>query len=183
MTIEALGEANLDLMIDRAQAVTLPDDSLIQVWEFDIDLPLASANAQIPARLLAEAKLDEKGIAVSVDEVSPILDDDVLAVLRAWSQDNPRKLVDLVGASFDQSGEQETSRAWPRAVERIALSENGIYARIEFGVEYANPVDEGDVELSATNSSEITIDIEITKPKFQALKCSSVSEAPGVFSD
>jgi hypothetical protein len=159
-TLEAYGEATLDLGLFKYEAGSM-EGADIEIEVFDWNESMSRASATRPARLLVEVLLDQGGPAVSVEEVHPILGEDVLELLESWARSSGEAALELVADEFDVGGEQEARRTWPRSVEKFELGGDAIFARVEFGVDYANPVDETDTELSAENVAEVTLDLKI----------------------
>lgn len=166
-TLEAYGEATLDLGLFKYEAGSM-EAADIEIEVFDWNESMSRASATRPARLLVEVLLDQGGPAVSVEEVHPILDEDVLELLGSWARSSGEAALELVAEEFDVGGEQEARRTWPRSVEKFELVGDAIFARVEFGVDYANPVDETDTELSAENVAEVIIDLKIAEWDLQA---------------
>jgi hypothetical protein len=180
MTIEAYGDANLDIGMFKYEASSLRPDSPIEVDEWDWNESMSQAHATVPARLRLEILLDQTGFGISVDEVEPVDVEDVLGVLSHWHRDHGTDVKDLVAEEFDADG-QEATTAWPRQVDKFVFAADGLYARVEFGVEYDNPIDDEDSAMSASNVSEIWIDVKVVAPDFDRLECEGVFWEPNAF--
>jgi hypothetical protein len=180
-TIEAYGDATLDLGLFKYEASGLEDGGDIEIEQFDWNESMSRASAVRPARLVVEVLLDQAGPAVSVEDVQPILDEDVCELLGQWARGSSQKALELVADEFDIGGQQEATHVWPRSVEKFELKGNAIFARVEFGVDYANPVDESDTELSATNVAETVIDLKVVDANFEQDSVGEISIAPNFF--
>jgi hypothetical protein len=68
-TVEATGEGRVDLGIRKGEAIHLPDDSPITVYDWDWNESMVAAEAELPVWALVEVRLDSAGdLAVSIDE-------------------------------------------------------------------------------------------------------------------
>jgi PIN domain-containing protein len=180
-TIEAYGDATLDLGLFKYEASGLEEGGDVDIEQFDWNESMSRASAVRPARFLVEVLIDKGGPAVSVEDVQPILDEDVCELLEQWAGKSSQEALELVAAEFDVGGEQEATHVWPRSVEKFELRGGAIFARVEFGVDYANPVDESDTELSAENVAETVIDLKIEDVDFEQDSVGEVSTAPNFF--
>jgi hypothetical protein len=181
VTIEAYGDATLDLGLFKYEASGLEEGGDIEIEQFDWNESMSRASAVRPARLLVEVLIGKDGPAVSVEDVRPILDEDINELLGQWVSESSQEALDLVAEAFDIGGEQKAIRVWPRSVEKFELRGSNIFARVEFDVDYANPVDESDTELSAENVAETVIDLKIEDADFDQDSVGEVSAAPNFF--
>lgn len=182
-TIEAYGGATLDLGLFKYEASGLEEGGDVEIEQFDWNESMSRASAVRPARLLVEVLMDKGGPVVSVEDVQPILDEDVCELLGRWAGESSQVALELVGAEFDIGGEQEATHVWPQTVEKFELRGNDIFARVQFSVDYANPVDESDTDLSAENVAETVIDLKIEEPDFERASVGDINSTANFFPD
>jgi hypothetical protein len=72
LTLSVPGTAELDLGVPRSEAVGLPPDDAIQVWDWNWHDSMVHAAADVPAVLSVEVLVDHNhGLAISIDEIKP----------------------------------------------------------------------------------------------------------------
>jgi len=179
LTVEAFGDATLELFLWTYEAHALPDDTPIEIDDYDYNESMASGRATLPARLLAEVRSDD--IAIAIEEIEPVSSAEIFGLLDTWADDHPGETLALVADGFDAAGQQEARAARPTGVSKFAFSGDDVYARAEFAVDYANPVDEDDHELSAENIAEHVVDLRLVDPNLDELELESVDLAPSFF--
>jgi hypothetical protein len=72
MTVEADGDARLDLGLWKADAYHVPDDSPVTVYDYDWNESMAAAEAEVPARLTVEIRVKNGDLMTSIEEVAPL---------------------------------------------------------------------------------------------------------------
>ncbi len=175
LTLEAYGTATVDLGMFRPDALGLSEDSPIVVDDWDWNEWNVSAHTEVEASVLLEVLYANKDFAVSVDEVSQIEEVQLLELLDAWLDRGGEVAFDVVAESFDVSGQQEARAVQSQAVEKFYFKDGNLYLRAEFTVDYANPVDEEDRELSAENITEHVVDLRIEAPDLENMECGEVT--------
>ena len=71
----------------------------------------------------------------------------------------------------------------PLGVDKFYFKDGDLIARVEFGVDYRNPVDSEDEYMSAENVTEETLDLKATAPDFERGSLGEVFAVEGVFPD
>ncbi len=181
LTLEAYGTATLDLGLFKPDAYGLPDDSPIVVDDWDWNEWNVSAHAEVEASLLIEVLYADDDFAVSIAEIAQIGEEQLVDLLDGWLEAGGDAARDTVAESFDVSGEQEARSVRPSAVEKFYFKEGALFLRAEFSIDYANPVDEEDRELSAENVAEHLVDLRIEAPDLENMTCGEVSWVEGIF--
>lgn len=181
LTLEAYGAATVDLGMFRLDALGLPEDSAIIVDDWDWNEWNVSAHTEVEASVLLEALYTDEDFAVSVEEVAPIEEVQLLELLDAWLEQGGEAALDVVAESFDVAGEQEARAVQTRAVEKFYFKDGDLFLRAEFTVDYANPVDEEDRELSAENVAEHVVDLRVESPDLENLECDEVTWVEDAF--
>lgn len=133
------------------------------------------------ASVLLEALYADEDFAISVEEVAPIEEVQLLELLDAWLEQGGEAALDVVAESFDVAGEQEARAVQTRAVEKFYFKDGDLFLRAEFTLDYANPVDEEDQELSAKNVAEHVVDLRVESPDLENLECGEVTWVEDVF--
>jgi PIN domain len=175
LTLEAYGAATVDLGMFRADALGLPEDSPIIVDDWDWNEWNVSAHTEVAGSVLLEVLHSDEDFAISVDEVAQIGELQLLELLDAWLDRGGEAAFDVVAESFDVSGQQEARAVQSRAVEKFYFKDGDLFLRAEFTVDYANPVDEEDRELSAENVAEHIVDLRIEAPDLEDMQCGDVT--------
>lgn len=178
MTVEAVGEAELEIFIWTYEACVLPDGTPIEIVEYGFNESMSLGRATVPTRVLAEVHAE--GLTID-DEVEPVSNHEILELLEAWTDDHSAEVLALVADGVDAPGEQEARAARPTAVPKFTFSGNDVYARVEFAVDSANRVDEDDHELSAMNVTEHVADAKLISPILSVPEAESVELAPNFF--
>jgi hypothetical protein len=167
MIVEAYGTARLDLGLFKYEAAALPEDSPISVEEFDLNESMSAAKAELSAALILDVLLDDAAPAVSIEEVQPIGEDAIFTLLERWTDENLSECLALVGGGFDVPGTQIATAANPVGVEKFDFRDGVLLARVDFNIDYDNPVDVEDEYMSANNVTEATFDLKIFSPDFE----------------
>lgn len=71
MTLRADGDARLELGLWKSDAVGIPDDSPVSVYDFDHNEMMAAAEAELPVSITVELYVEKGEFTVSIEEVSP----------------------------------------------------------------------------------------------------------------
>jgi hypothetical protein len=102
------------------------------------------------------------------DDDSKLLDwigeDAVVQALQRYAQSSRVEFNDVMSELFDVAGQQEVVSARPVHVRKIGLLNGHVVARVEFHVVYKNPVEDGDQDLSAENSTTDVFDVRFKEP-------------------
>jgi hypothetical protein len=183
MTLEVYGAATIDFSVTTEDALHLVDtgSNLIDTWE--LDEPLVSGQFEPAVAVVLEAVPSDGGFGISVEGVREIEQAEILALLESWVEGNPLGAREVVSEDFDAPGEQEATAVRPREIERFRFENESVYVRAEFRVDYANPVDEEDRELSAENVTEHVVDLRIETPDLSRVKFGEVSLVRNAFPD
>jgi len=181
--LEAYGTASLELGLFKYEAGALPEDSTISIEDWDLNESMASASAEVSAALVVEVLLDDGAPAIAVEEVEPIGNGSVQALLETWADGNPDACLDLVSRGFDVAGTQVATAATPTGVKKLDLRDAALLARADFSVDYDNPVDDEDQQMSANNVTDVTLDLKILSPDFERGSLDEVLLVEGVFPD
>jgi hypothetical protein len=114
--------------------------------------------------MLVEVLYAEEDYSVSVDALEPLDNDQVLGLLESWAEADGEAVCDVVAETFDVAGQQEARAANPKAVEKFYFKEGALYVRAEFMIDYANPVDDEDRDMSAENVTDHVLDLRVESP-------------------
>jgi hypothetical protein len=180
---EACGEATLDLVLFRDEAVTLPADSPISVADWSPEEPMTSGTAVVSVALTVEVLLDDHGFAIAIDSIEPIDTDAVFTLFESWAEGDQAAALATVGDVFDVSGVQEAVSVAPTGVDKFYFQDGAILARVDFTVDYLNPVDSEDEYMSAENVTEETLDLKAGAPDFGRGSLGEVFAIEGAFPD
>ena len=172
LSLVAYGDATVDAELWTADAVQLGEDSPLGVGAIDLEAPMASAGGSVPARLAVEVLQDGQPF-VSIEEVTPVSSEDVEKLFESWSRLNPGAALELV-SQFDASEEQRALSARPGSVQNFQFRPGGIYARVEFLVDYDNPIDAEDDEYLANNVTEFSLLVKVSEPDLDGLRLGEV---------
>lgn len=183
LIVEAYGNASLDLGLFTYEAAVLPVDSPISIEELDFNESMSTASAEVGAALIVDVLLENGKHAVSVEEVEPIGNESVCALLQGWAESNPEACRDLIADSFDIPGQQRATAANPVEVEKFQFQDGALFARVEFSIDYANPVDEEDRYMSADNDAVDSFEVKLLAPDFERGEIGELMLAEGIFPD
>jgi hypothetical protein len=181
MTIEVYGTATLDLGLMKQDAYGLVEGSPIVVNDWDWNEWMVSAQAEVEGSMLVEVLYDEADFSVSIDALEPLDNDQVLGLLESWAEANGEAACDVVAEAFDVSGQQEARAANPKTVEKFYFKEDALYVRAEFTVDYANPVDDEDLYMSAENVTDHVLDLRVESPDLENGECGEVTSVEQAF--
>jgi hypothetical protein len=181
--IEACGEATLDLALFNYEAATAPDHGRISVERWSPDEPMTSGSAIVSVVLTIEVLLEKTGLAITIDAIEPLDTDAVFTLFESWTDADHAAALAVVGDVFDVSGTQEAVAVRPLGVDKFYFKDGDLIARVEFGVDYRNPVDSEDEYMSAENVTEETLDLKATAPDFERGSLGEVFAVEGVFPD
>lgn len=183
LTLEAYGTATLDLGLYRPDAYELDADSPVVVDDWDWNEWNVSAHAEIVGALLLEVLSADAVFSVSVDELQQVNADEVLALLESWTEREGNAALEVVAESFDVAGEQKAVAVNPREVEKFYFKDGALYLRARFSIDYANPVDEEDRELSAENVAEHVLDLRVEEPNLEDCESGEITWVGQAFPD
>ena len=167
MTIEAYGTATLDLGLMKSEAYTLPEGGPLTVTHRDLNEWMVSAQAEVEGSMLLEVLYAEEDFSVSVDALEPLDNDQILDFLESWAEADGEAACDVVAETFDVAGQQEARAANPKAVEKFYFKDGALFVRAEFAVDYANPVDDEDRDMSAENVTDHVLDLRVESPDLE----------------
>lgn len=183
MTIEVYGTATLDLALVKAEAYGLADKSPIVVTDWDWNEWNVAAHAEVEGAMLVEVLYAEEDYSVSVDALEPVDNDQVLAFVESWAEADGEAACNVVAETFDVVGQQEARAATPNSVEKFYFKKGALYVRVEFTVDYANPVDDEDLYMSAENVTDHVADLRIESPDLESPAYGEVSSVEGAFTN
>ncbi len=183
MTLEVYGAATVEFSVTREDALHLIDtgSDLIDAWE--LDEPLVSGQLESPVAVVLEAVPSDGGFEIGVGGVREVEAAEILALLESWVDSNPVGARAIVSDDFDIPGEQEAITVRPREVDRFRFENESVYVRVEFLIDYANPIDEEDRELSAENVGEHVVDLRIEAADLARVNFGEVSLVRNAFPD
>jgi hypothetical protein len=183
MTIEVYGTATLDLAMVKAEAYGLPDESPIVITNWDWNEWNVSAQAEVEGAMLVEVLYADESSSVSIDALEPLDNEQVLAFLERWAEADGEAACEVVAETFDVGGQQEARAATPNAVRKFYFKEGALYVRAEFTVDYANPVDDEDMYMSAENVVDHLTDLRVEAPDLENIGYGDVASVEHAFAD
>jgi hypothetical protein len=86
-----------------------------------------------------------------------------LLAIQQFAEDKRAEFLAVVGEVFDISGSQKVVRARPTEVTKLAMKDGHLVARVQLHIVYRNPIEQGDRDLAAENSTTYAVDVRFVE--------------------
>ena len=182
-TLEAYGSATLDVSLFTYEAATLPENSPISPEGFEPETPMSRGEAVFEAALVVDVILDHQDPGVAIEEATPLDNSDAFTLFETWAEAEPQACLDLVSAAFDVGGTQVALAARPIGVEKFYFRDGALIARVDFNIDYRNPIDAEDETMGAENDTNDTFDVIAFDPNLESGMLSRAEVIENVFPD
>jgi hypothetical protein len=96
-------------------------------------------------------------------EMLDALGGDALAALQKYADAEPAEFMQVVRDIFDISGEQEAVTARLIEVTKLTMKHGHVVARVHLSIAYRNPVEPGETDLGAENTTTDAIDVRFAE--------------------
>lgn len=97
-------------------------------------------------------------------ELIDTLGEPSLLAIQRFAEVEPTEFLQVVRDVFDISGEQEVVRARPTEITKLAMKDGHLVARVLLHIVYRNPIEQGDRDLEAENSTTDAVDVRFVEP-------------------